>query len=161
MKLGEVPAYAYVPPGAAHYAGGPQLDFKAMPMAARIAEARRLMIEAGYGPFNKLRLTLDTSVNPDSKRVAAVFQAMARQVYVDVKIRNSEFQTLLKTLRQGQFQLGMANWVADFDDASNFLDLLQTGAPTNYAGYSNPKFDAGMARAAAEPDVNRRRVLLQ
>lgn len=161
MKLGEAPAYAYVPPRTANYAGGPQLDFKPLPMPARIAQARRLMLEAGYGPFNKLRLTLDTSVNPDSKRLAAVFQAMARQVYVDVRIRNSEFQVLLKTLRQGQFQLGMANWVADFDDASNFLDLLRTGAPVNYAGYSSPKFDTAMTRAAAEPDPDKRRILLQ
>ncbi len=161
MKLGETPAYAFVPPGIANYAGGPRLPFQSTPMPARVAEARKLMQEAGYGPFNKLRLTLDTTGNPDNRRIAAVFQAMARQIYVDVQIRVSDYQVMLKAMRQGQFQLGLNSWLADFDDASNFLDLLRTGSPTNYAGYSNPKFDAAMERAAAQPDTNKRRLLLQ
>jgi oligopeptide transport system substrate-binding protein len=35
MKLGERPAYAFVPPNVANYAGGPELDFKAMTQPAR------------------------------------------------------------------------------------------------------------------------------
>ena len=51
-----------------------------------IAEFVRLMQEAGYGPFNKLTLTYLTPGNPDGKRLAAVFQAMARHD-ADVAIR--------------------------------------------------------------------------
>ncbi len=58
MKLGELPAYAYVPPGVAGFGNGPQLDFRSMAYPARLAEARRLMQEAGFGPFNKLTLEL-------------------------------------------------------------------------------------------------------
>ena len=45
-------------------------------------------------------------------------------------------------MRQGQYQLGYTNWLADFSDASNFLDLLRSGVAGNYAGYKNAKFDA-------------------
>ena len=53
MKRGETPAYAYVPPGLVNYRNGPRLDFKAMPMPARVAEARKLMQQAGFGPSKR------------------------------------------------------------------------------------------------------------
>jgi len=40
MKLGERAAYAYVPPNMAGYGGGPQLDFKPRPYAARLTPWR-------------------------------------------------------------------------------------------------------------------------
>lgn len=161
MKLGERPAYAFVPPNIADFAGGPELNFKSMPYPARLAEARRLMQAAGYGPFNKLTLTYATTGNPDSKRLAAVFQAMARQIYVDLRINVSDHALELRAMRLGQYQLGYATWFADFDDASNFLDLLKSGSPGNYAGYKNPKFDAALERAEREPDRAKRALLLK
>jgi oligopeptide transport system substrate-binding protein len=161
MKLGERPAYAFVPPNVANYAGGPETDFRPMPYAVRLAQASRLMQDAGYGPFNKLTLTYAATGNPDSKRLAAVFQAMARQIYVDVLITVSDYALELRALRQGQYQLAYATWLADFDDASNFLTLLKSGSPGNYAGYRNPKFDAALNAAESEPDAGKRAALLK
>ncbi|HEY4077471.1 MAG TPA: peptide ABC transporter substrate-binding protein [Rhizomicrobium sp.] len=161
MKLGETPAYSYVPPNTAHYRGGPVMDFRAMPYPARLARARNLMQEAGYGPFNRLRLTYAASGNPDSKRLAAVFQAMARQAWFDVRIEVADYQLTLRAMRQGQFQLGYSTWLADYDDAGNFLNLLRSGSANNYAGYRNPKFDAAMDAAEHEPDVEKRAALLK
>lgn len=161
LKLNETPAYSYVPPGMDSYRNGPQLDFKTLPYAARLAQARKLMQDAGYGPFNKLALTYLTPGNPDNKRLAAVFQAMARQIHVDVRITVMDYPLVLRAMRQGQYQLGYTNWLADFSDASNFLDLLRSNSPGNYAGYRNLKFDAALAAADAEPDPARRARLLQ
>ena len=172
MKLGEAPAYAYVPPAIDNSRSvgesrsdqnnaGPQLDFKSMPYSARLAQAKRLMQDAGYGPFNKLTLTYAANGNPDSKRLAAVFQAMARQIYIDVRITVSDYPLVLRAMRQGQYQLAYTNWLADFSDASNFLDLLRSGVAGNYAGYRNAKFDAAMAAAEGEPDAARRARALQ
>jgi oligopeptide transport system substrate-binding protein len=161
MTLGEAPAYTYVPLGMAHYAGGPTLDFKSLPYPARLAQAQKLMQAAGYGPFNKLRLTYATTGNPDSKRLAAVFQAMARQAYVDIRIVVSDYQINLRNFHAGQFQLGDARWLADYDDAGNFLDLLRSNGGINYAGYSNPKFDTALDAAQNEADIDRRAALLK
>ncbi|MBA2588195.1 MAG: peptide ABC transporter substrate-binding protein [Alphaproteobacteria bacterium] len=159
LKLNETPAYSYVPPQLAR--GGQQLDFKSMPMPARVAMARLLMQDAGYGPFNKLTLTYLTPGNPDNKRLAAVFQAMARQIFVDVRIVTADYPLVLRALRQGQYQLAYTNWLADFSDAANFLDLLRSGSPGNYARYSNARFDAAMAAAQGQPDPAKRTALLQ
>ena len=161
LKRGEKPAYAYVPPGMTGYGNGPQLDFKAMPYPARLAQARRLMQDAGYGPFNKLNLTYLTPGNPDGKRLAAVFQAMARQIHVNVRIQAMDYALVLRAMRQGQYQLAYSSWLADFSDASNFLDLLRSQSPRNYAGYRNAKFDAALDVAESEPDAQRRSRALQ
>ena len=62
----------------------------------------------------------------------------------------------LRNLRLHQFQLASANWYADFNDASNFLDLLRSDSGNNYAGYRNPRFDAAMDAAENEPDPAKR-----
>ena len=156
LKLGETPAYGYVPPNIANYPGGPAFDFKPMPYPARLALAQKLMQDAGYGPFNRLRLRYAVSGNPDSKRLAAVFQAMARQVYVDIQIQVSDYQVTLRAMRQGQYQLGYSTWLADFDDAGNFLEPLRSDSENNYAGYHNRRFDAAMDAAQRQPDAARR-----
>ncbi len=161
LKRGEVPAYAYVPPGTGKYGNGPQLDFKPMPYPVRLGLAKRLMQEAGYGPFNKLTLTYLTPGNPDAKRLAAVFQAMARQAYIDLRITAMDYGLVLRAMRQGQYQLGYTSWLADFGDASNFLDLLRSGSPRNYAGFRNAKFDAAMDAAEHEANPGRRIQRLQ
>jgi oligopeptide transport system substrate-binding protein len=160
LKLGEKPAYRYVPPGTAHYPGQAAMDFKALAYPARAALARRLMQDAGYGPFNRLHLIYATTNAPDRRRTAAVFQAMARRIYVDLEIAGSDPQVHLRNLRLGQFQLGASSWLADFNDASNFLDLLRSDAGNNYAHYRNPKFDALMNRAQSEPDGAKRAALM-
>jgi oligopeptide transport system substrate-binding protein len=161
MKLNEIPAYSYVPPHTSGYRGGPALDFKAMPYPARLAAARRLMQDAGFGPFNKLHLSYAVAGTPDSRRLAAVFQAMARQIHLDVDIQASDFQIVLRNMRMGQYQLAYTDWLADYNDASTFLDLLRKGNPRNYAGYNNPRFDAAMTAAEREPDTAKRMHLMQ
>jgi oligopeptide transport system substrate-binding protein len=160
LKLGEAPAYSYVPPGTAGYPGGAALDFRKMPYSMRAAEARKLMEAAGYDRFNRLHLTYSTTTNSDSRRLAAIFQAMARPIYIDIAIAASDIQLHLRDLRRRKFQLGEASWYADFNDASNFLDLLRSDSGNNYAGYRNPRFDALMNAAQNQSDAKRRGALL-
>ena len=118
------------------------------------------MRQAGYGPANRLALSYATTTSPDNRRLAAVLQAMLSQIYVKLTIITADVPNHFRALRTHDYDLGIANWYADFDDASNFLDLLRAGAGNNYAGYRNPAFDRLMDLAAAEPDAARRGTLL-
>ena len=171
LKLGETPAYGIVPPGIANYPGsvresgsdkrqGGTMDFLKLPFPARLAEAQRLMQDAGYGPFNRLRLEYGTTSNPDSRRLAAIFQAMCRPIYIDLDIKIADLPTVMQNLRQHRFQLGGSSWLADFNDASNFLEILRSGGDHNYAGYANAKFDAALDTAQNEPDPAKRGAML-
>ena len=156
LKAGEPPAYSLVPPGVANYPGGNAMDFRGLAFPARLAEAQKLMRDAGYGPSQRLHLNYATTINSDNRRLAAIFQAMLKPIYIDLTIQTAELQIHLRNLRLHQFQLASANWYADFNDASNFLDLLRSGGGNNYAGYRNPRFDAALDAAENEPDAIKR-----
>jgi oligopeptide transport system substrate-binding protein len=160
LRLGDPPAYGYVPPGIANYPGGAAMDFRSMPYAERIARAQWLMRSAGYGPDNRLHTTYETTFDPDNKRVAAILQAMMRPIYVDVDIQQVDIQIHYSNMQLGAFDLANAAWIADFNDASNFLDLLRSNSGNNYGRYSNPAFDATMDAAQQEPDAVKRGQLL-
>jgi len=160
LKLGDTPAYGFVPPGTANYPGGAAMDFRTMRQASRMNLARSLMQQAGYGPDHHLTLTFETTHDPDNKRVAAVFQAMAKAVFVDLEIQSVDQQIHYRNLQTGNYDIASAVWVADFNDASNFLDLLQSQSGNNYARYRNPAFDAALARAQQEPDLKQRSAAL-
>jgi oligopeptide transport system substrate-binding protein len=160
LKLGDPPAYGIVPPGIANYPGGAAMDFAHMPATARLALAQQLMHQAGYGPEQPLHLTLETTHDPDNKRVATVLQAMVKPIGIDLEIRSVEQQVHYRNMQIGEFEIATAVWVADFNDASNFLDLLQSGSGNNYARYRNPAYDAALAQAQQESDAARRGRLL-
>ncbi|HXC55043.1 MAG TPA: peptide ABC transporter substrate-binding protein [Rhizomicrobium sp.] len=161
LKLGEPAAYHFVPPGTANYPGGAQMWFRALPYEQRIARARKLMAEMGYGPDNHFHSTYDATTTPDAKRTAASLQALLRRVYIDVDIVPSDTQVYYKKLQQGQFDIASGSWIGDFNDPGTFLDLLRTGSGNNYGQYSNPRFDALMDRANQMLDIKARGELLR
>ncbi|HSM96904.1 MAG TPA: peptide ABC transporter substrate-binding protein [Rhizomicrobium sp.] len=160
-KVGETPAYNMIPPGVANYPNVAALDFKAMPYAARVAKAQRLMREMGYGPQHHFHLVYATSTNPDQRRSAAVIQQMLAKIYIDMTISSVEIAQHLQRMQQHDFDIANASWIADFNDASNFLDLLRSNGDNNYSGYSNPKYDALMDKAQQTVDLKERGRLME
>ena len=156
-RMGEPPAYGIVPPGVANYPGGAKLDFAGLGMAERIARAQNLMRAAGYGPDKMLHTTYLTNTSSDNKVLAPAIQQMMKAAYIDIEIVQVEPAILYQRLRQHDFDLGGASWVADYNDASNFLgSLLSSDSDLNYSQYRNPQFDALMTQAEGERDANAR-----
>ena len=157
LRLGYVPAYGIVPPGTANYPGGARMAFADMPMDERITRAQGLMREAGYGPEDLLSATLLVrSTGADARRVPAAIQQMWRAIYVDLAIVQADGAVTYSRIQEGDFDMGLINWIADFNDARNFLFLLMAdGSGKNYARYENPDYDALIYRSdnAADPAV--------
>ena len=160
IKLGDPPAYNMVPPGTANYPGGVEMRFKSMPFEQRLARAQELMREAGYTTERPLKIGWATTTNAVTRQTIAPLQEMWRKIYVDVEIIQSDTQINYQKLEDGDFEIGTAGWVADYNDASNFLDVLRTGAGNNYGRYSNPKFDALLDQAASERVLAKRGQIL-
>ncbi len=152
-RLGEPAAYSMIPPGVANFPGTAVLDFKSMPYPDRLAKAQALMREAGYGPANHAHAVYATTSDPDNKRSAAAMQDMLKQIYIDVQIAQTDLQIHFANLQQHAFDIAGADWIADFDDASNFLDLLRSTNGLNYGLYDNPAYDALLDKAQLEPDA--------
>lgn len=161
LRLGETPAFGMVPPGVANYPGGAAMDFKSLSYRERVTRAQASMRAVGFGPGNRLRANYATTTDPDNKRIAAAIQSMMRAIYIDLDIIQSDIQVHFQKLQEHDFDLAAASWIADFSDASNFLDLLQTGGGKNYGGYSNPAYDALIEKAQNTADSKARGELLQ
>lgn len=156
-RMGNPAAYSIVPPNVANYPGDAQLPYADVPQPQRLVRAKALMEEAGYGPDNRLSITLAVrSASADARRRPAAIQQMWREIYVDAEIEQSDAAVFYNLMQAHDFDVGLAGWVADFNDASNFLELLRSGNGNNYGQYSNPEFDAALDQAAAEQNLKAR-----
>jgi oligopeptide transport system substrate-binding protein len=156
LRAGETPAYGFVPPGVANYPGGVKAFFADWPLAKRQAEARRLLAEAGYGPGHPLTFELLYSTGSSGAFVAAI-QADFRAVGVEMKLTQAEGQVLFAQLNARNFEMGVAGWIADYNDANTFLYLLQSQTgQQNYGDYNNPAYDALLDKADHETDLKTR-----
>jgi oligopeptide transport system substrate-binding protein len=161
LRLGDPPAYAFVPPGTANYPVGASLRFKSMPFVERLARARALMAELGYGPTKHFHANYLTSTTDNARRLAAALQAMMRRIYIDIDIYNTDPAVYYRTLADHNFELAASAWIGDFNDAATFLDLFGTKSGNNYGGYSNPAFDRAYGRAQQQTDLKRRGELMR
>jgi oligopeptide transport system substrate-binding protein len=165
LKAGQQPAYSLVPPGIADYqTGAMSADFKGQSMEERLARAKKLLEEAGYGPNKPLKFTFSFRNSGDNPRVAPVVQQNWAKIapWVQVEILGAETQINYEKLRTGDFELGDAGWISDFNDAKNFVYLFQTSTgQLNYGKYSNPEFDKLMEAADVEKDTVKRANLMK
>jgi oligopeptide transport system substrate-binding protein len=157
---GEIAAYSLVPPGVSGYQSA-SADFKEWPTGERMDEALRLLQDAGYGPRNPLRFTLSYNTSENHKKIAVAIASMWKGLGVAVELLNTEAKVHYNDLKNGRFDVARAAWIADYDDAQNFLFLLETSnSDLNYAGYSNPEYDQLMAAAATTSDLQERAALM-
>jgi oligopeptide transport system substrate-binding protein len=158
LRAGHLPAYAIVPPGIANYPHATGLRFRGMPYPERLERARGLMQEAGYNAGRRLETSyMIRATAPGIYRaVAAAIQQMLAQVFVDIAILPNDMQVFYPAIQAHDFDIAQSGWVADFNDASTFLDLYRTGGGDNWGEYSNPMFDAMLNSAQHDVDLQSR-----
>lgn len=165
LKGGQKPAYSLVPSGLDNYQSEKSaLEWKSLSRQAKLERAKKLLMEAGYGPDKPLSFTFNYRNSGDTPRMAPVVQQNWREIapWVQVEIVGLDVQVHYEKLRQGDFEVGDGGWVADFEDAKSFLFNFTTKAgEMNYAKYSNPKFDELMSQADNERNSQKRIELMQ
>ncbi len=161
LGTGELPAYGWVPPGAANYEGETYNPAWAdQDYGERVAEAKALMEAAGYTADTPLTLQLRYNTNDNHQRIAVAVAAMWKEIGVNVELFNSEVAVHYDALRAGDFEIGRAGWLMDYNDPINMLDLLKTGVDNNYGRYSNAEYDALLDQSNATLDLVERAGLM-
>lgn len=136
-------------------------------------KAKELAAKAGLTPGTKLYFGYNTGGGHDAW-VQAVAQQLKEVLGLDVQIDGIPFKELLKK-EQGPEATGLyrAAWGADYPTPGNFLNpLLSTSAINedpathnvqgdNRGRYSNPAFDALLAKATGSKDQAERNKLYQ
>lgn len=151
----DAPGFNLVPEGTPGYA-------PATTIAEDDAAARALLAEAGFprgAGFPKL--TLARATGGTTEFAQALQESWRIKLGIEVAIQESESRTHWSNLQLKQFDLSIAGWLADYPDASTFLDLFVAGGGWNFTGWSDPRFDALIAAASGELVPARRLALLQ
>ncbi len=164
LQGGENPTYSFVPPTIAGYPDHAEFSWKDMPRDQRLAEAQSLLTEAGFGPDNPLEFEYQYRATGNNPRIAPVLQANWSDIadWVRPAIRQMETQALYNSLQNSDYALSDAGWLADYNDAYNFLYLMDSGTgPMNYGRYNNPEYDEALRASNLELDPAKRAELLK
>ena len=134
-------------------------DWADWPMDKRVAEARKLLAEAGVKPGTHLKFTYN---NSDYHKKMAIFAASEwkTKLGLDTDMDSLEFKVLIRKRHDGDFQIARHGWVATFNDATIFLTLLQCASDANDDRSCNKQADALIAQGNASTDPAKRQALL-
>jgi oligopeptide transport system substrate-binding protein len=149
---GQPEAYTFTPAATANFEV-PDVPMAGMTQQERNVRAQELMADAGYGPDNPLSFEMVYNTADNHRAIAvAMSQMWAQTLGVEATLANQEWQTFLDARGSGDFELARGAWCGDYNEASTFLDLLDSGSGYNDAKYDNPEVDRLLAEAKTAED---------
>ncbi|MCC7381135.1 MAG: peptide ABC transporter substrate-binding protein [Deltaproteobacteria bacterium] len=143
-RAGQLPTADLVPDGLAGYRGlgRPLFDPE---------RARALLAQTAYGrSAERAPLILSYNTSEGHKQMAEAIQSMwQRHLGLQVILENQEWNTFVKRMQSGDFQIARYGWNGDYPDPFTFLELLAGTNANNSSGWSSASYDALLARANA------------
>jgi oligopeptide transport system substrate-binding protein len=175
-----IPAQGPFPPGIFGYREGKAgIDpyvydwVNGAPRRKSLAEARRLLAEAGYpnGIDAKtgapLLLHLDIAASgPDDKARLDWYLKQFQKINVQLDIRNTDYNRFQDKIQKGTAQIYFFGWNADYPDPENFLFLLYgpnakvKSQGENVSNYDNPEFNKLFDRMKDMPNTPDRQAVI-
>jgi ABC-type transport system substrate-binding protein len=136
-------------------------DSSRQPYPFDSTRARQLLAQAGYP--NGIDVELWVGSNAVYVRMAETIQAYLKVSGIRAKIIQRESAAAREAARNGQADMILKDWYADYPDAENFLyPLLHSankGVGGNVSFFANAQFDDIVTRARREPDEAKRNIL--
>lgn len=153
MQGGQPPAYTFTPAAVAGFEP-PELEFAGMTQAERDQMAKDLLAEAGYGPDNPLSFEMVYNTSDDHEKVAVALSQMWKQkLGVQATLANMEWKVFLEERGNQNFEMARGAWCGDYNEASTFLDLLDSESGYNDGKYSNARVDELLDSAKTADDT--------
>jgi peptide/nickel transport system substrate-binding protein/oligopeptide transport system substrate-binding protein len=144
-----VRAAGVIPPGLTGY------DSSRAPYSWDTAGARRLLEEAGYPRGFPIQLW--RSKRAELARIAQTVQQDLAPLGIKVEIVERDAPSVRATVRNGEADLYLGDWYADYPDPENFTYPLfhssNKGPGGNYAFLADTALDSMIVRARATPDT--------
>ena len=108
-----------------------------------------------------LQLTMHTLTTADSRARDEVWRKTLQSIGIRLQFKADKKSEINKAARQGQVQMFETNWIGDFPDGENFLQLLYgpNSGGANYAHFQLPAYDRLYEQARGLPDAAPRRAL--
>jgi peptide/nickel transport system substrate-binding protein len=127
----------------------------------RREEARQIMRGFGYGPDNKLSVTVSTRNLQGYRDGAVIMIDQLKEIYIDGRLDPVETAIWFPRVMRKDYTVGFTVTETALDDPDQmFYENYACGAERNYTGYCDAEFDKLVDRQSVEPDVEKRRELV-
>ena len=141
LGTGETPAWSLVPEKMQSYQA-PVIEYETWSNEQRITEAKRLYALAGYSEAKPVKFELRYNTSPLHKKTAVALANMWKTILgAEVELYNEEWKVFVQNRRDKNTQMFRSGWIADVNDASNYLELLSSNHPLNDYAYKNQRYD--------------------
>lgn len=157
-----VPTHSFVPEGIGNYGEPAELPYADDSMLDREDAAIALLEEAGFGE-GELSVELLYNTSENNANTMTAIADMLGNIGINATTVEMEGATYFNFLRSdGDFDIARAGWIGDYSDPQNFLFLHESdNLGFNYSRWSNEEYDALMAEAETEPDLEKRADILK
>ncbi len=163
LRGGQQSAQEILPPSMA-LQDKPLFEDKNLPLAQELfkkfLDKHHLTVET----FPKIVLSYNTTER-NLKIVQFVEEEWRKAFSIAVTLEGGELHYYRQKVKQGQFQVGTGDWIADFNDPITFLDLFkdtrENGNVMNDTGWHNEEFSQLLEKSLHEPDVKERNEMLK
>ena len=134
-------------------------DWADWPMDKRVAEARRLLADAGVKPGTRLKFAYNTS---DYHKKMAIFTASEwkTKLGLDTELESMEYKVLIRRRQSADYQIARHAWIPGYADITGFLELVECGNDANDNKSCDKAADELVRQASASADPVRRKALM-
>ena len=130
-------------------------------IAKNRAEARKIMEKLGYGPDNRLAVTLSSRNIPAYRDPAVILIDQLKEIYIDAVLEPVETVNWFPKIYRKDYTVAINGTESGVDDPDQqFYENFVCGAVRNYTGYCNAEVDKLIDQQSAEPDRQKRKQLV-
>jgi peptide/nickel transport system substrate-binding protein len=130
-------------------------------MAARLAEARKIMESLGYGPGKKLKVKVSTRDFQAFKDPAVLLVDQLNRIYFDAELEIIESAVWYGRITRQDYAVGLNLTGSGVDDPDvNLFEGYACKSDRNYTKYCNPQVDKLLEAQSQEVDVSKRKEIV-
>ncbi|MEZ9187902.1 ABC transporter substrate-binding protein [Vibrio sp. 10N.286.52.F8] len=156
LGQGQKPAYFLTPEITAGF-DPVTPEYGQLSQKERIAEAKRLLEDAGYTKSNPLEFNLLYNTSENHKKLAVAIASMwKKELGINAKLENQEWKSYLDSKDTGNFDVARAGWCGDYNEASSFLTLMVSQNTTAGQHYKSADYDKIIDKALSSTSEEER-----
>ncbi len=158
IKSHAVTSHTFVPEGVSGISHAVYPYWHKWSFAKRMQEAKKIMAKHGYSKKHPLRFKLEGFNSATQRKILVATFSYWKKIGVNATMDVYETNTHYSHMESRKFQMAFAGWVRDYDDAYDFLSLLnlKDGGSNDYTGYNNPIFNKYLDLAKQEGNMKKR-----
>jgi oligopeptide transport system substrate-binding protein len=157
-RMGEKPATTYIPPGI--FAG----YHTTLGLPYDVNKAKQLLADAGYPNgqgFPTIPVTFNNTLTMTRDIIQNLKNQLKQNLNIELELQGYESKVANQKFKQKQYLIGPSDWIGDYGDPSTFTDKYLSTSANNDSAWAVPEFDGLCAKAAAEPDPEKRLLVLE